>query len=88
MKVLKTMYMPVSKQNIIDRRSPLIVKVQCYEHDLERNWVELRSGRVLLEGHHVFNTYEEAKEYQNAVIDSMIMQLRARQDKLNETKGD
>jgi hypothetical protein len=88
MKELKTMYMPVPRQYIIDRRSPLIVEVQCYEHDMDRNWVEPRTGRVLMEGHHIFNTYEEARAYQNAVINSMIMQLRVRQDKLNDIYGD
>jgi hypothetical protein len=84
---MKTMFLVAPRSNLLNRKMPSIIKVQCFEYD-EKLWAVPEFGRVFFEGYEIFRTYEEAKVYQNSVIDAMILSLRARQEELNNTEGE
>lgn len=75
--------MPAPKNNLLDHKTPSIIEVRGYECDIEKHWVVPQLRQVLLEGQQVFLTYEEARSYQNKMIEQLILRLRARQGDLN-----
>lgn len=81
---MRTLYFAAPRSSLIDRRTQPIIKVEGYEHDTEKHWVVPQLRQVLLEGQQVFLTYEEARSYQNKMIEQLILNLRARQSDLND----
>lgn len=82
-KEMRTMYMSAPRNALLDCKTPTIIQVQCFEADCEKHWDVPQFGRVAFQNHEIFETYEAAVAYQNAVINNMVMCLRARQGRLN-----
>jgi hypothetical protein len=81
---LKIMYLVASPQALLDHRNLPIIKVEAYKHG-KKEWVVPQFNRLFFEGHEIFRTYEEARDYQISVIKSLILKLNKRIDDLRNS---
>jgi hypothetical protein len=78
---LKIMYLIASPQALLDHRELPILKVMAYKHG-EKEWIVPQFNQLYFEGHEIFKTYNEARDYQISVIKSLILKLNKRIDDL------
>jgi hypothetical protein len=64
-----------------------IIEVQAFKTEYEGYWDVPLLGEILYEGVGIFHSYEEARDYQNNKIESMISELRKIQEKMNNVSS-